>query len=377
VKLTNNELREKLTEVVALLSIPGIGRGRYHALVKHFGAPKAVLKATVSQLERVSGISHKIANDIQTNKDSIAAREIASKIIQLGWTTLLSDDILFPAILKTISASDVPPVLFKIGAELSESDKMIAIVGARHATEQGKRIAYNLSFALAQAGITVVSGMAEGIDSAAHKGALDAGGKTVAVLGNSLDIVYPPSNKELAKRILENGVLLSEYFPGTRPDRSNFPERNRIISGLSDGVVVVEAGKKSGALLTASQALLQGRTLFAVPGSPTSKMSEGANLLIKKGARLLTSIDDVYEELPLLKGEVMSKQFSQLPDMTNSEREIIKLFSEGPQQVDNISRSTNLPVSELMEFLLALELKGILREISGKRYELSEEYSYD
>lgn len=376
-KLTNNELREKLTEVVALLSIPGIGRGRYHALVKHFGAPKAVLKATVSQLERVSGISHKIANDIQTNKDSIAAREIASKIIQLGWTTLLSDDILFPAILKTISASDVPPVLFKIGAELSESDKMIAIVGARHATEQGKRIAYNLSFALAQAGITVVSGMAEGIDSAAHKGALDAGGKTVAVLGNSLDIVYPPSNKELAKRILENGVLLSEYFPGTRPDRSNFPERNRIISGLSDGVVVVEAGKKSGALLTASQALLQGRTLFAVPGSPTSKMSEGANLLIKKGARLLTSIDDVYEELPLLKGEVMSKQFSQLPDMTNSEREIIKLFSEGPQQVDNISRSTNLPVSELMEFLLALELKGILREISGKRYELSEEYSYD
>lgn len=374
--MTNNELKEKLTDIVALLSVPGIGRGRYHRLIKNFGLAKAVLKATTGQLEKVRGISHGIANDIQSQQDLQAAGEIVSKINQLGWTVLFCDDKSYPAILKTIPAGDVPPILFKTGNDITEDEKMIAIVGARHATEQGKRFAYNLAYSLAQTDITVVSGMAEGIDSAAHRGALDAGGKTVAVWGNSLDTVYPPSNKELAKKIEDKGVILSEYLPGTKPDRAHFPERNRIISGLCDGVIVVEAGKKSGALLTASQALLQGRSLFAVPGAPSAKMSEGTNQLLKNGARLLTSIDDIFEELPRLKGEVISKQFVQRPDITESEKAIIKLFTDGPKQVDNLSRSVNLPVPELMEFLLALELKGVVREISGKRYELSEDYIY-
>ncbi len=372
--MTNSELKEKLTEIIALLSIPGIGRGRYHRLIKSFGSVKNIIGATTNQLEKVSGISHSIAQDILTKIDIQAAGETTAIIIQSGWDVLFYDDISFPNLLGKIHISDVPPLLFKVGHDITDSDKMIAIVGARHATEQGKRFAYNLAFSLAKANITVVSGMAEGIDSAAHKGALEAGGKTVAVWGSSLDLVYPSSNKKLAKEIEENGVILSEYLPGTKPDKAHFPERNRIISGLSDGVVVVEAGKKSGALLTASQALLQGRALFAVPGAPHARMSEGANLLIKKGARLLTDIDDIFEEIPYLKGEVLSKQFIKLPDMTNIEKEIIKLFSEGPQQVDSISRAINIPVSELMEFLLALELKGIVRELSGKRFELSEEY---
>jgi DNA processing protein len=168
--------------------------------------------------------------------------------------------------------------------------------------------------------------------------------------------------------------VVSEYFPGTRPDRVNFPQRNRIISGLSEGVVVVEAGQKSGALITANQAINQGREVFAVPGPPSSKVSIGANELIKKGAKLLTSVEDIFTELPRLKGNVASKQFLKLPDMTEMEIKIINLFENDPQQVDNISRMTNLPVSELMQFLLALEMKGVIRELSGKRFVLVDTY---
>ncbi|UCE24129.1 MAG: DNA-processing protein DprA, partial [Candidatus Zixiibacteriota bacterium] len=251
----------------------------------------------------------------------------------------------------------------------------ISIVGTRHPTEEGRLFAYNLAAALARAEITVVSGMAEGIDSAAHKGALDAGGTTVAVWGNSLDVVYPPTNRSLARRIKERGVVFSEYPPGTPPDRAHFPERNRIISGLSEGIVVVEAGKKSGALITADQALAQGRELFAVPGRPGAKMSEGTNALIKKGARLLTSWEDIFEELPRLKGNILVKKFSRLPDMTEIEKRIVEMFSAGPLQIDQLAANVSMPVEEIMEFLLALELKGVIRELSGKRFMLCEEYA--
>jgi DNA processing protein len=187
-------------------------------------------------------------------------------------------------------------------------------------------------------------------------------------------MLFPLSNKALAEEIKKNGAVYSEYLPGTRPDKITFPERNRIISGLSVGVIVVEAGEKSGALITATHALEQGREIFAVPGAPDSSRSRGVNNLIKKGARLLTSAEDVFEEIPQLKSGILVKKFKKLPELTDIERKIIEHFSEGPLQIDQLSRDAALPVSELMEFLLAMEIKGVVRELPGKRFVLSEEY---
>jgi DNA processing protein len=214
--------------------------------------------------------------------------------------------------------------------------------------------------------------MAEGIDSAAHQGALDGGGKTVAIWGTSLDIVYPRSNRSLAELIKENGAVYSEYLPGTEPDRAYFPERNRIIAGMSDAVVVIEAGEKSGALITAGYATEYGRELFAVPGRPDARKSIGANELIKSGAKLLTSVDDIFRELPRLKGKVAARKFKALEDMTDLERSLVDQLSEGPLQIDNLARGAGIPVSDVMQLLLALELKGVIQEISGKRYILAD-----
>jgi len=372
--LTNSELKEKLVDVIGLLSIPGVGRGRYNKLVRAFGSPSAVLHASTAELEVVNGISSSLAKDIRSGFDADEARRIAARIIQLGWKVLLRGDAEYPTPLMNVPERDVPPVLFARG-DISLGAGAIAIVGTRHPTEDGRSFAYQLAGALARAGLTVVSGMAEGIDSWAHKGALDAGGRTVAVWGSSLDLVYPSSNKKLASLIEQKGGIVSEYFPETAPDRAHFPERNRIISGLSEGVVVIEAGRKSGALITAEQALSQGRELFAVPGKPGARTSEGTNELIKRGARLLTSVDDIFEELPRLKGQVSAKKFVQLPDMTDIEKNIVILFQAGPQQIDELARGAGLSVSEIMEYLLALELKGVVRELSGKRFVLSEEYA--
>ncbi|HWR83946.1 MAG TPA: DNA-processing protein DprA [Candidatus Deferrimicrobium sp.] len=370
--MTNDALKEKLTDAVALLRIPGIGRGRYTRLVNAFGSPAAALAATVYELETVPGISRAIASEIKERYDAAEARSITERIAKLGWAVLFAGDGEYPIQLANIP--EPPLLLFRLGQPVAPDERSIAIVGTRHPTAQGKAFATALAASLAQAGILVVSGLAEGIDSAAHQGALSGGGKTIAVLGNSLDNVYPRSNKELSRRIQDSGALYSEYFPGTRPDPAYFPERNRLISGLADGVVVVEAGHKSGALITAAHALEQGRELFAVPGSPQARMSAGTNTLIKRGARLLTDIDDIFAELPRLKGAVMTKRLIDMAEMTDIEKQIIAQFASGPQQIDQIARALNLPVTELMEFLLALELKGVLQEVSGKRFVLSEEF---
>ncbi len=371
-RLTNSEIRDRLTSAIALLNVPGVGRTRYNKLVKAFGSTEAVLESRIDKIAEINGISRALASTIKKEINFEIAAQTSARVVQLGWTVLYLTDDDYPGSLKQIP--DPPPLLFRLGGAQTEEDKLIALVGTRLPSESGKLFTYNLSMALAQAGITVVSGMAEGIDCAAHRGALDAGGKTIAVWGSSLDIVFPKSNKALAEKIKRQGALYSEYLPGTHPDKAYFPERNRIISGLSVGVIVIEAGEKSGALITAAHALEQGRELFAVPGSPEAARSRGVNNLIKKGARLLTSVDDIFEELPQLKGEILVKKFRKLPDITDIERKIIELFSDGPLQIDQLSRGSQLPVSALMEFLLAMELKGVVRELPGKRFALSEEY---
>jgi len=370
--LTGSELKERLVDTIALLSIAGVGRGRFNRLVAAFGSPAEALSASIDDLETTDGISRTIAGQIKDGYDGQKARQTAARIVQLGWAVLFPDHPEYPQALLTIA--DYPPLLFRLGEPFKSEDKSIAIVGTRHCTEKGRLFTLELGRSLARAGIIVISGMAEGIDSAAHAGALEEGGRTVAVWGNSLDIVYPPANKGLAAKIMANGAAYSEYLPGTNPDRSTFPDRNRLISGLADGVVVVEAGRKSGALITAQHALEQGRELFAVPGSPHAHMSEGTNALIKKGARLITGLDDIFEELPRLKGEVISKKFRQMPDMTETEKSIVSLFSDGCLQIDQIARDVQIPVPELMGFLLALEMKGVIRELSGKRFALCETF---
>ena len=370
--MINSELKERLTDAIGLLKIPGIGRTRYGRLVDAFGSPSAALSAPVSQLVAVKGISRTQASSIKAHFDGSQARTLASRVIQLGWAVLFAGDPDYPRSLEAVV--DAPPLLFRVGEATPTDAPMIAVVGTRHPTESGRLFARQLGSMLARAGVTVVSGMAEGIDSAAHLGALQGDGKTVAVWGSSLDIVYPPANRSLAEQIKADGAVYSEYLPGTNPERAFFPERNRIISGLSEGVVVIEAGRKSGALITASHALEQGKGLFAVPGPPGARMSEGSNELIKKGARLTTSTEDIFAELPTLKGEVLARKFIRLPDMTEGETRITNLFASGPMQIDQLSRATTLPVTELMELLLALELKGIVRELSGKRFALSDDY---
>lgn len=370
--MTNSEIKDRLTSAIALLNVPGVGRTRYHKLIKAFGSTEAVIESRLDKIAEINGISRGLASTIKKEINFEIAAQTAARVVQLGWTVLFFTDDDYPAALKQIP--DPPSLLFQSGGSHSVDDKLIAIVGTRLPSESGKMFTYNLAKTLAQEGITVVSGMAEGIDSAAHRGALDAGGKTVAVWGSSLDIIFPKSNKSLAEEIKQKGTLYSEYLPDTRPDKAYFPERNRIISGLSMGVIVIEAGEKSGALITANHALEQGRELFAVPGAPDAARSRGVNNLIKKGARLLTSVEDIFEEIPQLKGEILVKRFKELPDLTDIERKIIDLFSEGPLQIDQLSRGAQLPIAELMEFLLAMELKGVVRELPGKRFVLSEEY---
>lgn len=362
--------RDRLVSILTLLMVPGVGRGRYWKLIRHFHTPAAVLAATIPELEQVPDIGRKVASAITSEADPARAESIVGRIADLGWQVLLADTPAYPSALREIP--DPPPVLFARGLPLAQDDKLLAIVGTRHASEIGRRFAAHLAQKLAADGIGVVSGMAEGIDTAAHLGALDSGGRTIAVWGTSLDIVYPPANKALAERICAHGTLLSEYLPETGPDKSTFPDRNRIISGLSVGVVVVEAGRKSGALITAEHALQQGRDLFAVPGPPGVERCIGTNDLLKKGARVVTAVDDIYEELPRLKGQVSAQRFRAVETLTETEQKMIRLLADGPRQIDQMARETNVPVSDLLEYMLALEMKGMVQELAGKRFVLAE-----
>jgi len=365
--------KEKLIQTVALLKVPGIGPQRFKNLINSFGSISDVIKAPLSELEKVREFSRSLASELKESYDEAKASEIVEQIEKLKWDFLFSDENEYPRLLKNISRT--PPLIFNIGRPIDINDRMIAIVGTRHPTDSGRQMAFQLARGLASDGIVIVSGMAEGIDSSAHAGALDAGGKTMAVWGSSLDYIFPASNKSLAEKIKESGTIISEYFPGTRPDKALFPARNRIISGMSEGVIVVEAGQKSGALITAALAIEQGRHVFAVPGSPLSKTSIGTNQLIKDGASLITSVEDIYAELPTLKGKVFSKKFSIPPDLTDLEEQLIELISSEPIHLDQLSRATNLSIGELSQLLLALELKGVVRELSGKRFVLSEEFT--
>ena len=362
--------REELKSWLALSTVPNVGPVRYVSLVRHFGSPGKVLEASKDKLAGLPDIGPVTAASIKNQVSWDQAEEQIGLLEKHGVGLLTFKDRKYPH--NLLSIYDPPPFLFVQG-EIAEDDRnAVAIVGCRYPSAYGKRITERVARELTQEGITVVSGMARGIDSIGHTSALKEKGRTIAVFGSGLDVIYPPENKKLAERIASSGALLSEFPMGTKPDAPNFPRRNRLISGLSLGVVVVEAGAKSGALLTAGCALEQNREVFAIPGNLGSKTSEGTNRLIKQGAKLVTSVEDILEELKMTTRDAKSSspadKKEDLSHLSDKERNLYLLISDEPDHIDKIASGASTSVSDALSTLLSLELKGLVRQLSGKMF---------
>lgn len=304
---------------------------------------------------------HNATKSLNIDYDSIVEK---MKSLSIQVITIIDED--YPELLRHIP--EAPPILFVRGDIKVLSGFNIAIIGARRCSDYGKITARKFAQEMVENGINVVSGMAIGIDTAAMRGALDAGGKIIGVLGNGVDIFYPPSNRTLARKVIENGCLVSE-FPPTIPSLPyHFPRRNRIISGLSKGVLVVEASAHSGTFSTVSWALDQGREVFAIPGDITRKQSEGTNLLIKNGAKITANIMDIFEEIGFTPQVKMEKKKEEEPGIDNEEKMIINAVTDSPLTMEAISFKTNLPLPRISSALILLEIKGLIRELPGKRY---------
>jgi len=352
---------------IALKSVPLVGNVTFRRLVEHFDSPEKVLGSSAAELYASKTVSQAVAASITSHDYRSFAEAECSSIERLGVRIVdfLSPE--YPRLLLEIA--DPPPFLYVKG-EISEYEPGVAIVGSRHATAYGIQATKRLAKELAEQGVTVVSGMARGIDTEAHKGALGAGGKSIGVLGCGIDLVYPAENRRLYDEMAEKGALVSEFPIGTGPHPRNFPRRNRIISGLSLGVLVVEAAERSGSLITANFALEQGREVFAIPGSITSGSSRGTNRLIKQGAKLVESVSDIMEELP---PQGVATRFQVQPKLLHSpvEEKILTILGGTPVQIDEIAGKAGLTVQELSVILLRLELQGILLQLPGKLFTIS------
>lgn len=358
----------ELKDWLALSTVPNIGPIRYVSLVKHFGSPQRVLAASARELAELPDVGPVTASGIKNNVYWETAEEQLGLCEKNQVQIVTFKDEGYPTNLLTIY--DPPPFLF-VGGEIKEEDQnAVAIVGCRAASSYGRRITERISRELVRRGITIVSGMARGIDSIGHLAALKEKGRTLAVFGSGLDVLYPPENKKLAGQIRSSGAVISEFFLGTKPEAPNFPRRNRLISGLSLGVVIVEAGNKSGALLTAQCALEQNREVFAIPGSLDSKNSQGTNKLIKEGAKLVTVVEDILEELRIsvkTEGSAPPAQTQRdLSGLSEAERNMFKIISDEPYHIDKIALQASVGVPEALSTLLSLELKGLVKQLSGK-----------
>ncbi|MDI6889330.1 MAG: DNA-processing protein DprA [Thermodesulfovibrionales bacterium] len=353
---------------IALSMLQDIGPIGAKKLLSVFGTPERIFDAEVDDLLSIEGIGINRAKNIK----EFSSWEVVDKQVKVlekkGIKTVNLNGSSYPEMLREIE--DAPVVIYTKGDIQPQDRYTIAIVGSRKPTSYGTSVAENISEELASMGFTIVSGMARGIDAISHRGALRAGGRTIAVLGSGLDVPYPPENTGLMDKITSSGCVISEFPPGTSPDRENFPRRNRLISGLSLGVLIVEATSDSGSLITAGYALEQGREVFAVPGNITSSNSEGTNELIKRGAILTRKAEDIVEELaPVLKGFIRSKEKAKI-EVTEEEKNLCNLLSGEPKHVDDISRESRLPASKVLGILLNLEMKGAVRQTTGKRFYL-------
>jgi len=350
----------------ALNKINGTGPQKMKMLLSFFGSFEKAWQASTEELMQ-SGIGEKLAEKIDRERKDINPDEEWAKLEKANIRMITWDSDEYPRLLREINN---PPYILYIRGDFDlNSMPMISIVGSRKFTAYGSQVASTFARDLAQAGICVVSGMALGIDAIAHEGALSANGKTVAVLGDGLDdeSIHPRNNFNLSRDIIENGALVSDFPVGTPPLEYNFPARNRIIAGLSLGTLVVEAGEKSGTLITASLALDFNREVFAVPGSVFSPQSFGTNDLIRKGAKVVTSVKDILEELNLEKGEISTKIIPKNFE-TLEEETIMKLLSTEPVHIDKIAKMSKLSVPQVSSQLSMMEIKGWIKNIGGQNY---------
>jgi DNA processing protein len=349
---------------LALNMVPGIGSIAYRNLVARFRDPERVFAASQKELAAVEGIGEKTMGSIKDFPAEEAAAEELKKAKDLGVFILTFRDQGYPKNLLQIY--DPPPVLYVRGKWDVRDSPMIAMVGSRKGSPYGRAVTKRISKELASTGMTVVSGMARGVDTCAHLGALEAGGMTIAVFGCGIDVIYPPENEKLFFAITEHGVAISEFPLSTPPEGKNFPKRNRVISGLSLGVVIVEATADSGSLITASHALEQGREVFAVPGNVGMATSKGTNMLIKQGAKLVEGAQDILVEvIPQYKGKTYREE---TPLLSDEEDGILQLLSHNPLHIDEISRLSQMEVRRVSTILLELELKGVICQLGGKLF---------
>jgi DNA processing protein len=349
---------------VGLNMVKGIGSVRFKALLDEFGNPEAAWNASPEAWVK-AGLSQKIAESFQRVHKGVSLDQIWERIQSLGAEVLTWDDESYPRHLKEIDQP--PPVLYVRASFIPEDEWAVAIVGTRRVTAYGRQVTEEVATSLAHNGVTIVSGLARGVDSIAHQAAINAGGRTLAVLGSGVDIIYPPENRHLATQIMEQGALVSDYPLGTQPDGINFPPRNRIISGLSLAVVIIEAGITSGALITATFAAEQGRDVFAVPGNINAPQSQGTNRLIRDGAQPLLNPQDVLETLNLT---MITEHRAVRVALPNDpiEARLYQLLSGEPKHVDEIRSQASMPIETVSATLAMMELKGMVRQVGGMNY---------
>ncbi len=346
--------------------VPEIGAKRLALLYSWFGELDKAWSASESQLNQ-SGLEHQpIANLLNARKTLDLDAEMA-KVEKAGaWLVTLADD-MYPAQLKKLP--DAPPVLYIKGTLIPDDERALAIVGTRKATTYGRDAAHHFAKALASNQVTVVSGLAQGIDVAAHRGALDGAGRTFAVLGTGIDRIYPREHLKMAQEISHHGAIISEFPIGTPPEARNFPRRNRIISGLSLGVLIVEAPEKSGAMITATMATEQGRDVFAVPGNIFSAANRGTNRLIQDGAKLIMDVSDILDELNIVHHNVRTRVVTeQIAPANENEIKVLDYLSADPIHIDDLVRMSGLSVPIVSSTLTILELKGLARSTGYMQY---------
>lgn len=358
---------DKLAYWIGFNIVSGIGPARLRRLQAHFGDLEQAWHASVPSLMQ-AGLDEKTAERLVERRSHLSLGREMEKLAKHNVIVITWDDPAYPARLKEIYAP--PPVLYVRGSIKIEDEWAVGVVGTRRATVYGREVTERIAADLARHKITVVSGMAKGIDAVAHRACLHAGGRTIAVLGCGVDVVYPPENLRLSQEIIAHGALVSDYPLGTKPDASNFPPRNRIISGLSLGVLVTEAGESSGAHITVNFALEQNREVFAVPGSILSPLSRGPNRWIQQGAKLVMTCQDILEELHLTQAS-QQLEMKELIPTNDIEAGLLKHLSAEPMHIDEVRRESGLPIAVVSSTLAMMELKGLVRQVGGMNYVLA------
>ena len=355
---------------IALNMVAKMGPVRLRKLLEVFETPERILSARRSELRGVEGIGNDVAEEIANWENTLDLPTELERIREFGAEVITAQSPGYPRQLREIHA---PPIVLYVWGELTERDQhAIGVIGSRRTSHYGAECAKKLSYQLAYAGLTVISGLARGIDTAAHQGALAAKGRTIAVIGSGLTKLYPPENAALADKIRSgNGAIVSEFSMAVEPDRQTFPMRNRIISGWSHGILVVEAGLNSGALITASQAIEQGRSVYAVPGHINAPTAHGSNRLIQQGAKLVMDAGDILDDLQILlpeKQKLPEASVRPLPELTADERLVYDAIRPTETPIDQIATTSELPAATVSSALLRLELKRLVKQLPGKYF---------